>query len=377
MRLIEPSKAGREDPEVIPCRLCRRSYRRITGSHLYWKHHLETSDYRERFPNAPFFAEENKRELSQSIIRAWERVGRHWTKERVRQTIRTLQRKHHPLHSLAVKRRRADLYTAAIRLYGSWDFALTDAGVAPGSVRRKRVWTNEKLLEAMRQAARSGELRAGAFFRRRHSGMVQTAVQRWGSWRAALAAAGLPPLRPESVRWTRKVVVQMIRERAERGESLLATEMHSHAPALRSAGEFFFKKGWPDVVRALGYEYTGRKRWSSHTIVQELQRLSRSGQRMNCASVRRLDPALVQAAARRFGAWPVALRAAGIDPSKVVPRHWSREDLRRLFRSLRRSGRLNRMALRRIRRRGYVDPTTSALRYWKSLRTAFERTAKG
>lgn len=270
-----------------------------------------------------------------------------------------------------MKRRRADLYTAAIRLYGSWDSALTDAGLAPGSVRRKRVWTNEELLDAMRQAAKSGELRAGAFFRRRHSGMVQTAVQRWGSWRAALAAAGLPPLRPESIRWTRIVVVRKIRERAERGESLLATEIHSHAPALRAAAELFFKKAWPDVVRALGYEYTGRKRWSPLTISKEIQRLKRSGQKMNFEAVKRRDPALVQAAARRFRTWPAALRAAGIDPSTIMLRHWSREELRLLFKRLRRRGRLSRTTLRKVRRAGYVQPATSALRHWTTLEAAF------
>lgn len=375
--MIEPSKAGREDSEVVPCRLCRRSYRRITGSHLYWKHHLETSDYRERFPNAPFFAEKNKRELSQSIIRAWERVGRHWTKDRVRQTIRTLKKQHHPLHSLAVKRRRADLYTAAIRLYGSWDSALADAGISPKSVRRKRVWTNEELLEAMRQAAKSGELRAGAFFRRRHSGMVQTATQRWGSWRAALAAAGLQPLRPPPVRWTRPEITRRIRQRAMQGQSLLAAEVHSHAPGLRKAAERLFKKTWPEVIRELGYDYEGRERWSKPKIVEELQRLKRRRIKLNVQTVRRHYLALAQAAVRHFRTWAEALRAARIDPSTIKLRHWTREELRRLFQDLSRTGRLSRHALRGVRRSGYVQPETSALRHWNSLEAALESAPKG
>lgn len=240
------SKTGRGDAEVLPCRLCKRSYRRITASHLYWKHDLETDDYRERFPNAPFFAEENKRELSQSIIRAWERIGRHWTKERIRRTIRALQSQGRPLHAMDVKKRHADLYTAAYRLYNSWDQALADAGMDPETIRRRKVWKDEELLLAMREASVSGALRVGAFFRRKHSGMVQTAVQRWGSWRAALAAAGLQPLRPAPIRWNRQEVVRHIQGRVERGESLQASLVHSHAPALRQAAKRLFSKTWPN-----------------------------------------------------------------------------------------------------------------------------------
>lgn len=361
--------AEHDEADFVLCRLCKRTFHRVTGSHLYWKHHLETGEYRERFPNAPFFSEENKRKLSRSIIRAWERVGRHWTKERVRTTIQSMHRRRQPLHAREIKERHADLYTAAMRLYYSWDQALIDAGQSPESIRHRRVWTGNHVIRAMKEAAVSGEFRAGARFRRHHSGLVQAAVLRWGSWSAALAAAGLRPLRPAPVRWTRKEVVRRIHIRATRGDSLLATEVHGHA--LRKAAERFFKKTWPEVVRELGYDYEGRERWSKARIVKDLRRLRRGGLKLNFESVRHRSSALVQAAVRHFKTWPVALQAAGVDPLTLKPRHWTRDELRRLFGRLRQAGRLSLHSLRKIRRRGYVQPATSVRRHWRTLEAAF------
>jgi hypothetical protein len=116
-------------------------------------------------------------------------------------------------------------------------------------------------------------------------------------------------------------VIRQIRERAAGGKSLLASVVHSHAPALRDAAERLFKKEWPDIIRGLGFPYEGRKRWSKEKVVRALHRLHRARPKMNCESVRRHDLALAQAAARYFKTWPRALRAAGIDPDTIRLKH--------------------------------------------------------
>ena len=363
-----PTQFNLDEREVIPCRLCRRPYRRITGSHLYWKHHIETEDYRTQFPNSPFFAEESKRDLSKAIIRVWKRLGRHWTKVRVRRTIRALNKRGLPLHAREVKEQHADLYTAALRLYPSWDLALADAGLSPQTIRRRRIWTEDELIAAIKTAAATGELRAGAYFRRNHAGMVQAAVQRWGSWSAGVAAAGLQPLRPPPVRWTRPEIVRQIHQRAKQGQSLLAADVHRHAPALRKAAERLFKKTWPEVIRELGHAYEGRERWSKPKIVKELQRLKRRGIKVNVQTVRRQSLALAQAAVRHFKTWAEALKAAGIDPD--LHRHWSRKELIDLLRKLERRGKGSRRELRQISRPGRFQATSSLLKYWRSFDAA-------
>lgn len=366
------SKMGLGDAEVIPCRLCRRPYRRITGSHLYWKHQLETCDYRDRFPNEPFFATENRRALSRSIVRAWERLGRHWTRERVRRAIRDRRARGRELHSKGVKDRSAALYTAGMRIYGSWDLALKDAGVSPGSVRRRKTWTEAELRRALKDASASGTFRKGARFKRHHPALIQAAAYRWGSWSKALRAVGLRPLRPPPVRWTRREVVRRILERHRRGETLLAAEVSLQASALKRAAVRLYGKPWSDVVRELGFQYEGRRRWGPAQIVRELRRLADSGASLRPGHVQQTDRALALAAFRWFGGWRPALEAAGIDPGRAYRRHWTKGELRALFRRLRRSGGLTRRGLRAVSRAGLLQPLSSAKKHWGTLEAALK-----
>ncbi len=364
---LEPPAA---EAETIRCRLCRRPYRQITASHLRWKHATDCEAYAERFPGTPFMAPQTRRHLSDSIISLWERLGRHWTRDRVERTLAELRSKGQPLHPRALTARRPDLYGAMVRLYGSWERACEAAGIPPESVRRRRNWSDRELIAVLREAAARGDLRYGAVFRKGRSGLVQACAKRWGTWRAALLAAGLRPLRPPPTRWTRREVAIRIRARFAAGEPLLASHVHYHAPALKRAAEGIFRKPWRDIVRGLGLPYAGRRRWSPASVVREIREIRAGGRSLRCESVRRESRALALAAVRHFGGWERALRAAGIDPRGLRPRHWTREQLSRLFRRLQRSGNVSRRSLRAVRKPGYVQPTASIPRYWPSLSAA-------
>ncbi len=357
--------------DFILCRWCRKAYKAITPTHLFWKHHRSYQAYAERFPNAPLFAPETLRVIADEIIANWERQGRHWTKERVKETIQALQADRNPLHALAVKTRQPKLYGASVRIFGSWNGALHEADIDPLTVRRRTAWTTKSIALALQEAKKSGRLRHGAHFRRKHSGLVQATSQRWGSWRAGLIAAGLTPLRPPPVLWTLKEVRRQIQERVRRGESLLASEVHTHAPALRSAAQKLFGKHWSDIIRDLGYSYPGRHRWTREKLILGIRYLKRSGIPLQVVSVRRANLALAQAAVRWFKTWPRALQAAGIDPQANMTQHWNREDLRLLFKRLRRQGKLSRRDLRSVRRPGYVQAASSIQKYFGTLAAAF------
>jgi hypothetical protein len=364
------SPLGSDSDEFILCRWCRHAYKVITPTHIFWKHHRSFRVYAERFPSAPLFAPDTVKVMTRSIVANWERLGRHWTKDRVKEKIRQLRLAGHPLHALAIRMHQSKLYGAVLRIFGSWNAALRAAGIDPATVRRYSRWTTRTLIQAMRKAKKSGAFRRGASFRKRHSGLVQAATQRWGTWRAALHAAGLETLHPQSIQWTRPKVIAQIEARAAQGRSLLASEIHSHAPALRRAAEQLFQKDWPDLLRDLGYAYDGRRRWSKSKVVEELKRLQISGRKLNCEAVRRDNLALAQAAVRHFPTWAEALRAAGIDPAATKLRHWRRLELLQLFRTLRRSGNLSRRTLRDIQRPGYVQATSSIPKYWSTLDAA-------
>lgn len=360
-----------DGPDFILCRLCRKPYKRINPTHLYWKHRIDSEEYRDRFPDAPFECPETRSAITRSVIANWERQGRHWTLDRVKRAIKNLRASGRPLHARAVKERQPTLYGAAMRILRSWNGALRETGIDPATVRRRAAWDERTIAAALRKAKDTGILRRGGHFRREHSGLVQAAAKRWGSWTAGQIAAGLSPLRPPPVRWSRSEVRLRIEERVRCGESLLASDVHSHAPALKGAAQRLYGKHWSEIIRDLGYVYPGRERWTREKVVRGILRLKRSGASFRPSSVRRSNHALAQAAVRHFGSWLAAVRAAGIDPSAITIRHWSREDLRRLFLALRRAGRLSRRHLRSVRKNGFYRPDASATKYWRSLAAAF------
>jgi hypothetical protein len=64
------------------------------------------------------------------------------------------------------------------------------------------------------------------------------------------------------------------------------------------------------------------RNWSPQLVIESLQDLALEGVPMSVEAVRGLDPGLAKAAYVRFGSWPAAVRAAGLQPVRrsVRPR---------------------------------------------------------
>jgi hypothetical protein len=113
-----------------------------------------------------------------------------WTPKRVARTIQQMHRDGTPLNHAAV--RRNSLSRAAVKLFGSWDAALREAGIDPETVRVYRSpWTAEELVAELRRKHESGEPLNARDVRPNH--IRRPACRLFGSWDAAIAAAGLDP----------------------------------------------------------------------------------------------------------------------------------------------------------------------------------------
>jgi len=160
---------------------------------------------------------------------------------------------------------RPALHRAATRLFGSWQAALIEAGVNPEMIRRRRCWTDEAILEKLRQmAARGADFSWTAVASGPDRALAAAAVKkcRFGSWQAALCAAGV----------AETTAVRRIR------------------------------------------------RWDARTVEAAISRRRLEGLPLNAKAVEREEPSLFAAARRRFGSWNAALMAAGVDPATVVVR---------------------------------------------------------
>lgn len=113
-----------------------------------------------------------------------------WTRERVIEAIQHLRRRKAPLHHAA--NRGTSLPHAAVKLFGSWDAALSAAGVDPAQVRRyRKPWTAEALIQELRGKHAAGEPLNARDVRPSH--IRRAAGRLFGSWDAALVAAGFDP----------------------------------------------------------------------------------------------------------------------------------------------------------------------------------------
>lgn len=162
-------------------------------------------------------------------------------KKVVIQEIRRRARRGEPITSAAA--RKDWLYGAAARFCGSWRNAVELAGFDYDKVCRRPMRRDEVLAELVRLSRGRYLVQASVGWSLRSGAKVH-----FGSWQAALAAAGLPSERPASV-WPPERVIAAIRERHRRGLLVSAQEVVEQNRALYVAGRRRFGS-WHSAVQA-------------------------------------------------------------------------------------------------------------------------------
>jgi hypothetical protein len=222
-----------------------------------------------------------------------------WSRDRV---IRELQ--HWQRHSTkSLRQADAKLAAAAARLFGSLDAAMEAAHVVP----KGRRWSKLKIVETIqdlyvrRQPANIagfGDIKLAA-----------AAKRHFGSWSKALSAAGLTDVYrpPKPTRnWTKASVLEAIQAWDQQGRPL--TDVSKQDQGLYCGAKQRFGS-WRAALRAAGFE-SAKRVWNKRAIVNEIRDRRQQGQSLSSG----LSPNtnLAAAAARHFGTWRKALRAAGV-----------------------------------------------------------------
>ena len=115
-----------------------------------------------------------------------ERPPRIWTREKVIRELRSLAQGGRLRHSL-VERSNPKVLRAVKARFGGWIAGLAAAGVEAGTK-----WVAADILRALRGAWAKREIRVNALKRQLGGGIYPAAVRSFGSWPAALQAAGVP-----------------------------------------------------------------------------------------------------------------------------------------------------------------------------------------
>jgi len=188
-----------------------------------------------------------------------------------------------------------------------------------------RRWTPERIAEVILEAHSAGLGLASSDVVRREPALMRAAVRHCGSWDRALRLAGLNPVECRKRRaWSEAEVLGELRQMAQSGHSLTWTKAHRRRPDLVAAACSDRRFGsWRAALEAAGLGDVGRRmirRWDALAVREGILQRRRSGQALNAGALETSDAALLSAARRIYGSWNTALEAAGLDPEAYIQR---------------------------------------------------------
>jgi hypothetical protein len=169
-----------------------------------------------------------------------------WTKQKIITLLKSARRNDEDLHWSAVTKRRDELGRAAFaslqpRLFGSWDRALTAAGLDADDVNRYRKWDRDSILFELRGRHKAHEpLNSGAI-QREDPGLHAAAVRHFGTYDAALKSAKIDPTKVrQRKRWDKTEVTKALKSARRAGKPLSDSSIRKDQPALYGAAVRLF-----------------------------------------------------------------------------------------------------------------------------------------
>ncbi len=160
-----------------------------------------------------------------------------------------------------------------------------------------RKWTRQSVIERIQYIHRQGTP-VGHIWRRDHS-LCASSYSLFGSWRAALEAAGL---QSERQVWSRQRVIDELN--AEHSRNLRSRRRQRCDTRIDAAAKRYFGSRHEALAAAGLIKKKPRKtprRWSASEVIAAIQ--SRHRQGLSLTTVWRDDVALQSIAKRTFGSW--------------------------------------------------------------------------
>lgn len=190
-----------------------------------------------------------------------------WSRNRVIRAIQRAADQGQDLLSGEFKRTNKRLYSAAcaLRYFGGWRRAIEAAGLDYDQLRRDHFWSKTRIIATIQDMHRRGMPLNWSAIQRSDPSLYRAARRRenFGSWRAAVEAAGMDLRRPRGTKqWTRQRIVDEIRSMHARGIDLSQRNvMQVNGPLLAAAKSGRYYGTWRAAVEAAGIDYdTVRRR---------------------------------------------------------------------------------------------------------------------
>lgn len=225
---------------------------------------------------------------------------RKWSKDTIAGEIQRLYQTGANLNYAGVAAEEVALLRAATRYFGSWRTAIEYAGLNYDDIRRYKTWTQDRILERILELNAAGEdlsWRHVSIAVDPQLAAAATKHNHFGSWRAAVTAAGLDYSQIRRYReWDAKMIEQRLRDLYAQGIDLNARHMEEYDITLITAARRRFDS-WDAALTAAGLDY--------RRIV------------LRAPFKRRVKTASAPAAAHRYGTEPVVSARVRSEPVTV------------------------------------------------------------
>lgn len=183
-------------------------------------------------------------------------------------------------------------------------------------------WTREHVIrEILRREAANLPLSLKHGWQGVDSKLYRAAARVFGGWRNALMAAGVSPRKVLArEQWPSAKIITTIKSLARRRQVLSLVEVNHRYPQLVDAARRRFGS-WPKAVIAAGIDPVKLRRappWTRDRIIQVILARALNDERLGSHNVQ--PKSLAEAGARVFGSWEAAIVAAGLDARSYVQR---------------------------------------------------------
>lgn len=209
------------------------------------------------------------------------------------------------------------------------------------------VWDKPRIKSDLKRLYRDGENLSYNALAKRQQSLVSAAAYHYGSFRAAIEAAGIDyAVVTRRPRWTKQAIIRLIKQARRNGEDLHWSAVTKRRDEL-GRGAFaalqprLFGK-WDRALSAAGLDaddVSRYRRWDRNTVAFELRARAVDDEPLNSGAIQQDDSGLHAAAVRHFGSYDRALRAAKVNPDAVRRRRaWTRREVINALKAARKHG---------------------------------------
>jgi len=191
---------------------------------------------------------------------------------------------------------------------------------------RRAVWSRGRVIDELRRLERAGESTAWAELTEAGRGDLVAAAKAYAGGLAqarALAGVSRPARRMPVPRWSRRLIVRTLKDRARKGESLASSKV---PPPLAAAARWHFGS-WSTALEAAGIDggevRLQRAPYTEEEILARIRELARGGRVVRSATLRGVVK--LDTVRKLFGSVARAIRAAGAEvPRTHANQKWNR-----------------------------------------------------